>query len=82
MAWVTQTFMSNGVTASLGESKVILGVSSGAKGLWFDKDMILHIEPASKEESHNLALIFRRIARRLEEIGKGLDEIPSKQVRR
>lgn len=63
MAWVTQRFETGGYSFALEREMVFI---SG-------EDAILMFKPSSMESAHDLALCFRRIARRLEEIGKGLD---------
>ena len=72
MAWVKQTFSGDGIIASLGHERVVISTEPGVNGVWIDPDQILTLEPCSMEQAHALALIFRRVARRLEEIGKGL----------
>ena len=73
MAWVTQTFSGDGIIAALGDKRVVISAESlGSPGIILDNDGILTIEPVTQDQAHALALIFRSIARRLEEIGKDL----------
>ena len=73
MAWVQQTFSGSGIIASLGTERVVICPEGmiGPPGAWV-VDEVLTIEPQTQEQAHSLALTFRRVARRLEEIGKEL----------
>lgn len=67
MAWVNQMLCSEIVTASLCEHHVLLrfplcsGLAPAA-----------NLQPSTSSEAHRAALVLRRAARRLEEIGQGL----------
>lgn len=63
MAWVTQRFTLGTLDARLESGCVVIG------NLGYD---LARWEPKTKEEAHGMALILRRAARRLEEIGKEL----------
>lgn len=64
MAWVTQTFELEGLIVSLGQDKVIIANNGMYESL--------ELRPLNQEGAHKLAMIFRKAARRFEEIGKGL----------
>jgi hypothetical protein len=64
MAWVTERLEYGILTAFLGENEVQLDSMNA------EEAFVLH--PVSQDEAHSWALIFRKTARRLEEIGKGL----------
>ena len=70
MAWVKQTIESQTLSVDLLAGSVCLrgetlpGILPGA----------LTIEPRTRQEAHDTALVLRRAARRLEEIGKGLEQ--------
>lgn len=63
MAWVTQKFELDGMTVRLEKEKVLLGNQGCEIAVW---------EPKTSESAHGMALMLRRAARRLEEIGTGL----------
>lgn len=60
MAWVSQSFGHAGFKVELLEKSVSLG------------DYTIWLMPMSAEDAHSWAMMLRRAARRLEEIGKGL----------
>jgi len=62
MAWVTQSFQSGNTEVHLFESSVTIS----------DKPEWVDIHPKTREQAHDAALMLRRAARRLEEIGKDL----------
>ena len=64
MAWVTQTFGHGDKEVNLYEDAVFIQCDRTKEGVWFD--------PTGQDEAHGWALMLRRAARRLEEIGKGL----------
>jgi virulence-associated protein VagC len=64
MAWVTQKFEGHGLTVSLEEHRVAMTTALGDE---------LIITPMGQQHAHHFAMMLRRAARRLEEIGKGLD---------
>lgn len=68
MAWVTQIFGQSDKAVSLYEDSVLVegGSQTGPEGVWF--------EPENRGDAHAWALMLRRAARRLEEIGKGLPD--------
>ena len=59
MAWVEQEFSHKGFQVTLQDD-----------GVWFDQ--WIHLLPKAQEEAHAWAMMLRKAARRLEEIGKGL----------
>lgn len=74
MAWVKQDFVHHGFNVSLGDSTVQL-----ANGVKWDVDSgslsysaEIQLEPSCRDEAHCWALMLRRAARRLEEIGKAM----------
>lgn len=70
MAWVTQEFRHDALSVSLGGDKVDIMLSGGAPGAP-DTDWIV-LAPKRQVDAHSWAMMLRRAARRLEEIGKGL----------
>jgi hypothetical protein len=62
MAWVVQKFAVDNLEVSLGDKMVTF--QGGGYNLVF--------YPRDQQSSHAYALMLRRAARRLEEIGKGL----------
>ena len=64
MAWVTQKFGEDAFEVVLEEKRVRILV-------WGEG---LTLAPTLRETAHDQALMLRRAARRLEEIGKGLPE--------
>lgn len=69
MTWVLQTFSSSKLKVTLDERWIVLQAeaASSNRGL-----ATILIDPQTRNEAHDLALILRKTARRLEEIGKGL----------
>ena len=67
MAWVTQSFISDDgkFELILYSDRVFLDPGDGQESVMF--------HPSTKDEAHTLAMLLRRAARRLEEIGKGLE---------
>lgn len=66
MAWVEQIFTLDGrYRVHLYDESV--RISEDMHGSFVD------INPINREEAHSLALMLRRAARRLEDIGKGLE---------
>ena len=66
MAWVVQRFDSEILSTSLFEKGVNLRHIEG------DQVHIIMLHPLTRGDAHDAALVLRRAARRLEEIGKGL----------
>ena len=64
MAWATQTIESGGFIVRLEQNKVVLNGDMGYQTIF---------EPEATEEAHTWAMMLRKAARRLEEIGKGLE---------
>lgn len=62
MAWVTQRFTSGSVEVSLEEAWVRI----------YRRGSTFVMYPTTRDEAHDWALMLRRAARRLEEIGKSL----------
>lgn len=60
MAWVKQEFSAHGLNVLLEDD----GVSVNEFAIW--------LQPRSRDEAHDWAMMLRKAARRLEEIGKGL----------
>lgn len=67
MAWVTQAFSIKGTLVRLEEDGVMIEVVDCTG------EERVYLAPRTREEAHGLALMLRRAARRLEEIGKGLE---------
>ena len=65
MAWLTQKFEGHGVSVVLESHRVQVVVPA--------QRVDLMLAPRSQDEAHHLAMMLRRAARRLEEIGKGLE---------
>ena len=68
MAWVTQSFNQGRLSASLYDKSAVItleGEETGAE--------TISLEPECQADAHGWAMILRRAARRLEEIGRGLD---------
>ena len=63
MAWVKQKFEVGTLSISLEGARVVLGNRGCDLAVW---------EPETHEDAHGMAMMLRRGARRLEEIGKGL----------
>ena len=63
MAWVKQTFDLSDMEVTLENKRVLLGNLGCDLAVW---------EPKTSQQAHSMALVLRRAARRLEEIGKGL----------
>ena len=63
MAWVTQQFKLEDLGVNLHSDHVT--IKSG--------DSLIAISPATQDEAHGFALMLRRAARRMEEIGKELE---------
>lgn len=61
MAWVTQKF-----------SQGCMGVELGDSYVQIDSQSSIFLAPLKKEDARAWAMMLRRAARRLEEIGKGL----------
>lgn len=62
MAWVTQQFKHGSLEVTL-----------EADGVQFN-EFLLWLRPKKQEDAHNWAMMLRRAARRLEEVGKGLPQ--------
>ena len=67
MAWVVQRFDSEILSASMLEKSVCLRQTAG------EQLNLISLHPLTKSDAHDAALVLRRAARRLEEIGRGLD---------
>lgn len=65
MAWVTQKFEAYDLEVDLEEDMVSFRIYG---------DRWLCVRPGSQSASHAWAMMLRRAARRLEEIGKGLPD--------
>jgi len=59
MAWIEQDFSHKGFQVTL-----------QTDGVWFD--LWVHLAPKTQDEAHAWAMMLRKSARRLEEIGRGL----------
>jgi len=65
MAWVKQIFEAHGLKVTLWEGSVSLDAANGFG---------VQLSPPSRSQAHDQALMLRRAARRLEEIGEGLPQ--------
>ncbi len=66
MAWVRQRFEMDGVRVTLDEHDVEIKIQDGPI------PVAIVLEPDTQQEAHGYAMLLRRAARRLEEIGRGL----------
>jgi len=64
--FVFNTLESGGVKITLAEKSVTVRTE------WQGSDNWIELFPLTQKEAHNLALMFRKAARRFEEMGKGL----------
>ena len=71
MAWVTQDFKHNFIGVFLDHKDVMIYEEQIG-----GEENTISLSPKSSSDAHSWALMLRRAARRLEEIGKGLPDAP------
>lgn len=67
--WIKQVFYSDGCEITLEVDHIQVLGQGGPPGFTY---LPARLEPHTKESSHRLAMMLRKAARRMEEIGKGL----------